>query len=369
MRTKHIVGLDFVRFMAAFLVMASHFFFSAWLFPSNDPNALRPIWSAPAFGWIGVQIFFVLSGFVISYTASGATAFSFLSSRIVRLVPAAWICSTITLLVILYVGEMPLQVALVRWLAALTFFPKPPYIDKVYWTLGLEVFFYFEIFILLLVNKFKYVEWFSVALASICGVFWALFYTIKPDFIEHIRQSREFAIMLVQHGCFFSLGIMLWLCVHRVTRLRIAMIVLCVICGIAQIVNEHHGQPPAPGINQTPILAICVWLFSLGLMLASIYWRDHIKPAGWIRTLGLMTYPLYLVHNLLGMEIIKRIVGIGPVLAVCVTMAMSIALSWLITVTLEKWIQRSFRHILDEQRLHSRLSMPFLFKKSESPFA
>ncbi|MCJ2188714.1 acyltransferase [Novosphingobium sp. 2638] len=349
--------------------MAEHFFFSSWISPSHSSHSIEPIWTFPAFGWIGVQIFFVLSGFVISYTASGATAFKFLSSRIVRLVPAAWICSTITLLVIFYSGDPPVGVALKRWVAALTFFPKPPYIDKVYWTLGLEIFFYFEIFILLAVNKFKYVEWLSVFIAAISCTFWLLFYTVKPEFIDEIYRSREFSIMLVQHGCFFSLGITFWLCIHKITPARIVLIGMCISAGIGQIISEHHGQPDVAGINQTPALAIFVWLLSMCLMLASIYWRDAIKPANWIRTIGLMTYPLYLVHDLLGVEIIKRIIGIGPILSVCVAMALCIALSWLITATLEKRLQKFFRILLDEQRARSRISVPFLFTKSTPPFS
>jgi peptidoglycan/LPS O-acetylase OafA/YrhL len=54
------------------------------------------------FGWVGVEIFFVISGFVIAFTAEGASSRAFLRSRVLRLVPGPWICATIAL--VLYDG-------------------------------------------------------------------------------------------------------------------------------------------------------------------------------------------------------------------------------------------------------------------------
>ena len=47
------------------------------------------------FGWIGVQIFFVISGIVIANSAQSATPFRFAVSRFLRLYPAAWIAAAI----------------------------------------------------------------------------------------------------------------------------------------------------------------------------------------------------------------------------------------------------------------------------------
>ena len=48
-----------------------------------------------SFGWIGVEIFFVISGYVIASSAEGAAPRTFLRRRAQRLLPAAWVCATI----------------------------------------------------------------------------------------------------------------------------------------------------------------------------------------------------------------------------------------------------------------------------------
>src|SRR5436305_15044411 len=79
---EYIYGLDIMRFTAALSVAVFHFTWqteNAWLMPC---------------GWVGVQIFFVISGIVIANSAYGATAPSFAFGRFLRLYPAAW-CAVI----------------------------------------------------------------------------------------------------------------------------------------------------------------------------------------------------------------------------------------------------------------------------------
>lgn len=376
MRGKYIAGMDLVRFSAATMVMFSHLFYSTWFSPTiaQQGSVQQPIWAFPAFGWVGVQIFFVLSGYVIAYTADGASAFKFAASRIIRLAPSAWICSTITLVILLFGSDLAPVDVLVRWLKALTFFPKPPFIDNVYWTLGLEIFFYGLIFLLLCSNQFKRVEWLAIALIAITTVFWAAYFLTKAPVLEVIRGSRDFTILLVRHGSFFGLGILLWLCTNRVTWPRVFLIAVCVLTGILQIIDEHGSQTGAagvapPGLNATPFLAAGVWVFALVLMVLAIRYNDRLPQAPWMRTVGLMTYPLYLIHNVAGSALIQWISPslISPVWAVVVAMLLSIATAWIVTTTLERYLQNVLKSALDEAPFKRRFALPFLYRPTTSP--
>jgi peptidoglycan/LPS O-acetylase OafA/YrhL len=93
--TKHqsqIIGLDIVRCVAALYVMLYHY--GCWIWAGNNlPGIIgaQDHWMAPFSwpGWVGVEIFFVLSGFVIAYSAQGNTASGFAKRRIIRLYPTA----------------------------------------------------------------------------------------------------------------------------------------------------------------------------------------------------------------------------------------------------------------------------------------
>jgi peptidoglycan/LPS O-acetylase OafA/YrhL len=92
-------------------------------------------------GWVGVEIFFVLSGFVISYSAMEATPESFFRARFVRLMPTIWLCASVSAISILIVhGMVP---GLTRaYFNTLILWPTGPWIEGAYWTLPIEIIFY-----------------------------------------------------------------------------------------------------------------------------------------------------------------------------------------------------------------------------------
>jgi peptidoglycan/LPS O-acetylase OafA/YrhL len=73
---KYIGGLDIVRFYAAALVLMFHFTFVSWDSPYGPNFGIdyAPHYPELQFfksGWVGVEIFFVISGFVIAQSANG----------------------------------------------------------------------------------------------------------------------------------------------------------------------------------------------------------------------------------------------------------------------------------------------------------
>src|SRR3990170_483158 len=81
--------LDGLRFLAAMAVLAYHFttMDRIWQRPAVDVFPQQTF----AYGWLGVYLFFLISGFVICMSSWGRGAGAFLVSRAVRLYPAYWL--------------------------------------------------------------------------------------------------------------------------------------------------------------------------------------------------------------------------------------------------------------------------------------
>jgi len=113
------------------------------------------------YGAMGVDLFFVISGFVIYLTSNGITATSFIRNRARRIIPVYWFYTALTALLIVVVG-LHVPATAFSWkifLQSLAFIPGSnpsdvgefPLITSG-WTINLEIFFY-AIYALLIARK------------------------------------------------------------------------------------------------------------------------------------------------------------------------------------------------------------------------
>src|SRR5438270_12403196 len=71
------------------------------------------------YGYLGVHVFFILSGFVILLTAYEKNALGFALARFIRLYPAYWICVTLTAFALVLAGDQQ-HLSLRQYFANLT---------------------------------------------------------------------------------------------------------------------------------------------------------------------------------------------------------------------------------------------------------
>lgn len=77
--------------MAALAVMIFHYGFRGNAVGMSQ-FSYEPMAEAAKYGYLGVELFFMISGFVILMTASAGSLRRFCVSRAVRLYPSFWIC-------------------------------------------------------------------------------------------------------------------------------------------------------------------------------------------------------------------------------------------------------------------------------------
>lgn len=118
----------------------------------------------------------MISGFVIFLTATGNNFSSFVSSRISRLYPAFWFCCIATSLVTIFIGFGNYSVTWIQFLKNMTMVPNmlnAAPIDASYWTLSVELRFYFLISIILVMGIMDFSEFILVFWLIVSGfMFW-----------------------------------------------------------------------------------------------------------------------------------------------------------------------------------------------------
>ena len=363
---QHLLGIDVLRFAAAAMVLFFHFCYVINVSPHGFiGNASQQAVTFPEmipfshFGWVGVQIFFVISGFVIAFSGEKATPFGFFTSRVVRLGPGAWICAPLSLLVTIVIGFSPAEEMYRGFRHSMAFIPWGPWIDLAYWTLGIEIAFYATVLGIICLGRFSLVRPLAMVLGAVSALFWLALSVADPASalglkLAAARDSRLVALLLVHHGVFFALGVFLWLeLVKRPARANLVWIAALLVAGCVQIV-AHNGIGNAEFGVHNSALAPCVsWLAAMAFMVWSVkanaQW--HRLPAaarGAIRTAGMMTFPLYLLHQVVGGAIMGALVlgGWNRWAALATSVALVLAASWLIARHLEPALQRLTKQAL-----------------------
>jgi peptidoglycan/LPS O-acetylase OafA/YrhL len=139
-------GIQWMRALAALLVVVDH-----GLFTLIDKAGGDPQWGpfAASLGGTGVELFFVISGFVMIVSStgrfgSGAVA-QFIRRRLTRIVPLYWLATAVYATKLVLVGDAPSVPNLARSLFFVPYLNLQGEMHPVYglgWTLNHEVFFY-----------------------------------------------------------------------------------------------------------------------------------------------------------------------------------------------------------------------------------
>lgn len=136
--------IDLLRFAAAGAVVLYHFGAYPEGALGQAPSTAAPeLFHIAKYGAYGVDLFFVISGFVILMSGWGRTPAQFIASRIARLYPAYWVAVLLTSILVIGSGSTPFdpQKILVN-LTMLQSAYNIGHVDPVYWTLFVELHFY-----------------------------------------------------------------------------------------------------------------------------------------------------------------------------------------------------------------------------------
>lgn len=201
MSSKHCHEIDYLRIIGAWSVLLYHYTFRS-IQVDGVKTSLFPCFEIMTkYGYLGVNLFFIISGFVILFSTNNRNAFNFAFARADRLYPAYWACVTISSIAIfIFDGSLIPMLSYFANLTMINDYLNVTNIDGVYWTLHVELKFYFLIFILILTNVIrKYYVFLSIWLF----LSYTYYFTGQPFFMGWVISPY--------YSSFFISGISIYL--------------------------------------------------------------------------------------------------------------------------------------------------------------
>jgi peptidoglycan/LPS O-acetylase OafA/YrhL len=322
-------GIQALRFVAALLVVLTH----ATFYVSERLIDGYPVWTA---GASGVDVFFVISGFVMVVSSQSLMgrpdgASQFLLRRLSRIVPLYWVATSVKLAAVLAVPVAVLNAGLdpVHIVASYLFLPwwdgsgKLQPVLGVGWTLNFEMFFYamFALAMALRVSPVKFVGVLFTALS-------VLAFFRQPDW-------PPFAFWLDTIVLEFVAGMVIaQLALRGVTMPPLAAAALLVAGFVLMFQDWGDGLPVQAralvwGLPATAIVAAVV---SLEPLLRSRVPKSAMR-------LGDASYALYLFHPLVA-PIAPAVLAKAVLPIAWLSIGLSIAISVAVSLAVYLWFER-----------------------------
>jgi peptidoglycan/LPS O-acetylase OafA/YrhL len=291
--------IDLLRFIAALAVVFFHYAFRGY---ASDGLSVMPYpWLTPVakYGYLGANLFFIISGFVILMTAERGSLRCFMVSRMVRLYPAFWTCCTITFVLILLLGAPRFHATWHQYLVNMTMlsgFAGVDHIDGSYWSLFVEMRFYALVGVVLAARRVRHIQSILVGwlLLSILSELW-------PN--KYVRY-----FLIVDYAAYFIAGatcFLVWSTGLTVTRAGVLLLCWCLaLFQSAKMVDELIGRYNMEMSNY--VAGALITLCFVAVLLVSLKATGVFGRSRWILP-GALTYPLYLIHENVGFIIFNAL--------------------------------------------------------------
>ncbi|MFO1088934.1 MAG: acyltransferase [Hyphomicrobiales bacterium] len=302
---ERLENVDGLRAIAIAAVLLFHY---TTRFPAHYYRADSMPLSFPI-GAYGVDLFFAISGFCIFMTLERTpTVAEFLAKRVARLQPAYMAAVVMTFVAVAIAGLPGREIGMLHalgnlvWLEAI---PGWPPVDGAYWSLVVELKFYALFAVLYVVARGLSM---SLAWALFCAVAMVMALAAEdlPAGVHAGFVSQE--LLIAPFAPLFLVGIIAWESRSGWSRaLTAASVVAAVLLTIS------------PRFADLPWLGLAIGILAFGGLRMT---RLRIPRA--VTLLGLVSYPLYLIHQNIGLIVMRELAPVVPPVSVRIVLATAV---------------------------------------------
>ena len=309
-RSGKLVSLQYIRAIGAILVVLSH-----------------TGWTGLVIGQSGVDLFFVVSGFVMMLVSGRERSpIRFVLSRWARIVPLYW---AVTLL-IACIASVPTP----KLVASLLFWPASPFPVVIQgWSLDLEMAYYAFLAVSLLGPRRWRVQILAAEMFILCVVLPALLPHSEPVHLWSNPLAFEFLTGAALYGA--------WVRGAVPTGGRAWLVV---IAGAAALVATHFlGDAPEGWVRVVAwgMPALAIVMGSLGIERGG-----QLPRVALLERLGEASYSIYLTH-LIALGFVAGLLGqLWTPVAAAVVISFTCAVGWAVYRYAERPLDRLFKRML-----------------------
>jgi len=338
--TKRYSLLDFYRFIAAIMVVVYHYTFNG-IVNGKIQSLSYSDSEITKYGYLGVELFFIISGFVIYNSVSNSTPSKFITSRLTRLFPAYWFCLLLTTLIIVFFGsdynfsvtatQVVINLTMIQQLIGIS------HVDGVYWTLTYELLFYFLVFFIFFIGSQSILQKFLLFWPSITFIL----YLMGMDTLPYMGG----------YFYFFCSGVVLSMICKSASKYLYVSLAFLLFLSVKYSLENSDLYSVQKGVEySSAVITIVICSFFIMLFILKYDFFKFVKiPMS--ATLGKITYPLYLIHAHIGYIYLNMFANDGNkyyvvLFLICLMLFASYLIHKIIEERLHMFWKSIFTHII-----------------------
>lgn len=309
---KRINYIDGFRGVAITLVVLYHAY-SRWsnliLFTKSSHNII-----VFKYGWLGVQLFFLISGYVILMSLEKSTSLiNFIKKRLLRIYPALIAASILIFISAPLFENRPLgQPKLTDFIPSI-FFVEPIWFAKIFhiklgmietsfWSLLVEIRFYFIFsFIYFYINKSN-ATWYIFLLFIVSAILTFISNTSNNIPIRNLHLAID--IIGLQHYGWFASGGFLY---QYLKDKNIDALLSSIFIGLVSVLYMSFVQ-----FHSMDIFIMMTTIFVLFILSSFIGKLQTLLANKMFLFIGMISYPLYLIHENIMVSLILKFENYFP---------------------------------------------------------
>lgn len=342
--------LDVLRGAAAWLVVWDHLFA---IYPERLGTTLpvvdavhrwvnEPLGLIQNFGWFGVCLFFLISGFVITHVSLRETAAEFALKRVLRIFPLLALAVLLSVALDDDARQQATPATVLTSMPLVNYWIHPQVVlVGVAWTLAIEVLFYAWVLL-----SFPLRRWPAARAVLLLGAVVATVLTARQFGHGYFLFAATAAYLP-----YLAVGQVLYFALHQRSIGPALAVSLLALAHLALVLGLRHIHVQFLPLDNSYLVS---FLFALVVFLLAWAVNDRLRPGPVIRALADTSYSVYLFHGIVGFYLLDRWVPhLGLPAALALTVPVMFAFVLLVHHTVERPLLAQARRLAARLRSHA----------------